>query len=307
MESAENGEKKSGKICEVSVVIVTYNSAECLEDCLESVVAQIGVAFEIIVVDNNSFDETTSVIQGKNCLVVENKENIGFGRACNIGFSKSTGKYVYFLNPDAQLEGDRCLEKMCQEMDKNPHWGIAGTKVLSMDGCTESAPAKKYPGENHVSRDFSKLPGAISWIIGASMIIHREIYQKLKGFDPDYFLYSEETDLCLRARENGFEIGYMEDVVVRHIGGKSESQSDPYDVACRKLRGLLTFRAKHYPQAECIDLAKRDLRRAFVRMAWNRMASILRPSTSKEWLKYRNYRGVWDTSRDYLSGIKKKT
>jgi len=175
-----------------------------------------------------------------------------------------------------------------------------------MDGHHESPPAKTYPGANAVSRDFSKLPGDIAWIIGASMIIRRDVYQKLQGFDPDYFLYSEETDLCLRARELGFEIGYMDGIAISHIGGKSESSSDLSDVAERKLRGLLTFREKHYSQADCIDLATRDLRRAFFRMIVNRSVAILTGRNSKAWGKYRNYRGVWMTSSHYLSEKKKK-
>jgi GT2 family glycosyltransferase len=293
-------------VCDVSVIIVTYNSEECIQECLESVLAQVGVSLEIIVVDNKSSDNTASKIEGKNCRVIENKENTGFGRGCNLGFSKSSGKYIYLLNPDACLVGENSLAEMCRIMDKNPKWGLAGAKVLSIDGQHESPPSKKYPGENAVSRDFSKLPGDIAWIIGASMIIRREVYQKLAGFDADYFLYSEETDLCLRARELGFEIGYIDGIAVSHIGGKSEGSSEPCDVAQRKLCGLLLFREKHYPQADCIDLAKRDLRRAFFRMIWNRSVAILRGRKSKEWGKYRNYRGVWMTSTRYLSGKKKK-
>lgn len=306
MESCVGTNDSLRGVYDISVIIVTYNSEECIQECLESVLAQKGVSFEIIVVDNKSSDDTAAKIEGKNCLVIANKENIGFGRGCNLGFSKSTGKYIYLLNPDACLVGENCLAEMCRIMDENPKWGLAGTKVLSMDGHHESPPAKTYPGENAVSRDFSKLPGDIAWIIGASMIIRRDVYQKLRGFDLDYFLYSEETDLCLRARELGFEIGYMDGIAVSHIGGKSESSSDPSDVAQRKLCGLLTFREKHYPQADCIDLAKRDLRRAFFRMIVNRSVATLKGRNSKAWGKYRNYRGVWMTSSRYLSEKKKK-
>lgn len=292
-------------MCDVSIIIVAYNSSECIGRCIESVLAQKGVSFEIIVVDNRSSDDTVSVIKRKKCLLVETHENIGFGRACNLGFTKSNGKYVYLLNPDACLAGENDLAEMCRIMDHNPQWGIAGTKVISMDGGDESHPAKKYPGEGAASRDFSKLPGDIAWIIGASMIVRRQVYQKLRGFDPDYFLYSEETDLCLRVRESGLQIGYLEEVVVRHIGGQSESLSDPCDVASRKLRGLLIFREKHYSPDDCRKLAKRDLQRVFFRMIWNGLAAFFKGRHSKEWQKYRNYMGVWRTSRDYLSSMQK--
>lgn len=306
MESCVGMTDSQRGVCDASVIVVTYNSEECIQECLESVLAQKGVSLEIIVVDNKSTDDTIAKIEEKNCRVIENKENIGFGRGCNLGFSKSTGRYIYFLNPDACLVGKNSLAEMCRIMDENLQWGLAGTKVLSMDGQHESPPAKTYPGANAVSRDFSKLPGDIAWIMGASMITRRDVYQKLQGFDPDYFLYSEETDLCLRARELGFDIGYIDGIEVSHIGGKSESSSDPSDVAERKLRGLLTFREKHYPQGDCIDLAKRDLRRAFFRMILNGSVAILKGRRSKEWGKYRNYRGVWMTSSSYLAEKKKK-
>ena len=133
------------------------------------------------------------------------------------------------------------------------------------------------------------------------MVIRRDIYLQLGGFDPEFFLYSEETDLCLRIRELGYEIGWMESVAIKHIGGESEKGTDPYDTTCRKLRGLLTFRTKHYAHRDCVFLANRDRRRAFFRMITNGFVALCKGRKSKEWEKYRIYRGVWETSRDYLN------
>ena len=286
---------------EISVIIVTYNSGRCIDACLESVLSQKGADFEVIVVDNASSDDTLSKVCHRDFLVVEGKENIGFGRACNLGVSRSKGKYICLLNPDAQLADKNSLAEICRQMEKNPQWGVAGTKVISNDGLSESPPAKNYPGEKYVTRDFSKLPGNISWVIGASMIIRQDVFAELEGFDSDYFLYSEETDLCLRARELGHEIGWMEEVTVSHIGGDSEREADPYHTSCRKLNGLLIFRDKHYPRVDCILLAKRDLRRAFFRMISNQILATFRGKGSKQWAKAREYRGVWETSRRYLA------
>jgi GT2 family glycosyltransferase len=289
---------------DISIIVVAYNSERCIGVCLDSILRQKGVCFEVIVIDNASADDTLQKLRKDRVSVIESKENIGFGRACNLGFSQTRGKLILLLNPDAELIGERDLRKICRNMEQHPRWGLAGTKVISHSGHLESPPALNYPGQKQVRRDFSKLPGDVAWVIGASMAIRRDVYQLLNGFDPDYFLYSEETDLCLRTRELGYEIGWMENVVVRHIGGDSENDVDPYDVSCRKLAGLLTFRDKHYARDECIVLAKRDLNRAGFRMISNRIQAFFKGNKSLNWAKYRTYRGIWETSKKYLDSNK---
>jgi GT2 family glycosyltransferase len=290
---------------DISVIIVTFNSAACIAACVESMLAQADVAFEIIVVDNASADDTLARLTKLNCRVIPSAENLGFGRGNNLGFAKSSGRYIYLLNPDARLVGKNSLAELCRRLDANPRWGMAGTAIYAADGKTESAPATEYPGARHVRRDFSKLPGGIAWIMGASMIVRRELYEKLGGFDPGFFLYSEETDFCLRLRELGFEIGHVREIAVSHIGGASEDLRDPYDVSARKLRGLLRFRQKHYPPDDCVFLAKRDLRRARWRMFWNGLFARLQPPRSKAWQKHRQYRAIYEVTREHLASRSK--
>lgn len=291
---------------DISVIIVTYNSANHIAACLPSVLAQRGVTFETIVVDNASSDQTLARLEAFDVNVITSPENLGFGRGNNLGFASSTGRYIYFLNPDARLVQPDGLAKLCAAMDANPPWGMAGTHILDPADHHESPPATEYPAQRHVRRDFSKLPGNIAWIIGASMVVRRELYEELGGFDPEFFLYSEETDFCLRLRELGFEIGYLSEVAVSHIGSASEDPRDPYEVSARKLRGLLRFRQKHYAPEDCIFLAKRDLHRARFRMLWNGLWARMQASPSKSSQKYRQYQGIWEVSRQYLASIKNR-
>lgn len=286
---------------DISIIIVTYNSADHIAACLRSVMSQSGVTFEIIVVDNASADTTLSQLAGFNVRVISSGENVGFGRGCNLGFGPSRGRYVYLLNPDARLEENDALAKLCWRMDANPQWGMAGTLVRSPAGTLDGPPAVEYPGQRHVHRDFSKLPGSIAWVMGASMVIRRDLYEKLGGFDPGFFLYSEETDFCLRLRELGFKIGHISEVTVSHIGGASEDARDPYDVSAQKLRGLMRFRQKHYAPADCVSLAKRDALRARFRMIWYGILARLQPAHSAAWQKNRRYRAIWEVSREHLS------
>lgn len=289
---------------DISVISVTYNSERCIADCVRSVRSQRGVEFEIVVVDNASTDNTLARLKALNCRVIASPENGGFGRGNNLGFAATSGRYVYLLNPDARLVETDALTNLCRLMDATPRWGMAGTMVRSSDGKPESPPAANYPGQRHVRRDFSNLPGKIAWVLGASMIIRRELYKKLGGFDPGFFLYSEETDFCLRMRETGFEIGHVPEISVEHIGGDSEDARDPYEVSAQKLKGLLRFRQKHYSPDDCLRLAKRDSRRARFRMIWNGLFARLQPPRSKSWQKQRRYRAIWEISRDYLKSRK---
>lgn len=285
----------------VSVVIVTYNSQDCIAACVASVLTQTGVTFEIIVVDNASADGTLARLKTLDVKTIASPENLGFGRGCNLGFAQATGRYVYLLNPDAYLVGNSSLADLCQAMDDHSAWGMAGTMVCDADGKIESEPQVQYPGQRHVSRDFSKLPGRIAWVIGASMFVRSDIYRELGGFDPDFFLYGEETDFCLRLRELGYEIGYVPEVTLRHIGGASSHGVDPYVVSVRKQKGILNFRRKHYAPEDVDYLTRRDLNRARFRALANSLLGLLQPAHSRAWEKSRRYRGIWETSRAFLS------
>ena len=286
---------------EVSVIIVTYRSAAQIVECLNSVFDQQGIAFEVIVVDNASNDGTADLVQryGREVKLLANAENRGFGRACNQGFAASTGELVYLLNPDAKVVGSDCLLRLKQVMNAHPRWGMAGTRILNEHG--QSFPSYSYPGQSKVQNNFDQLPGQIAWVLGASMVIRREVYSALNGFDPDFFLYSEETDLCLRLRKLGREIGYIENIEVRHIGGASEEGKDPHEVWVRKMRGVHLFWRKHYAPADVERLVRRDQARARLRMHLNHLLSNFSPEGSPRWQKWRRYQAIFETSRENLS------
>jgi GT2 family glycosyltransferase len=254
------------------------------------------VEHEILVIDNASNDETVRVVRGleANLTLIGNRENVGFGRACNQGFAISKGRYIYLLNPDAQIIGTRALATFCGAISEHEQWGMAGSRVVSATG-EEKSPAMTYPDQSHVRKDFSQLPGKIAWVVGASMMVKREVYGELGGFDPDFFLYSEETDFCLRLREHGYEIGLVEEAGVRHIGGASEIGRDPYEVWTRRSQGLHLFWQKHYPPLDVERLLRRNRFRARYRMLVNGWLAQLQPPKSSAWQKHRRYRAVWES------------
>jgi GT2 family glycosyltransferase len=287
---------------DVTVIIVTYNSAETIGECLNSVQAQTGVQNEIIVVDNASTDGTTEVVRNRGGAIrlFANQDNIGFGRANNQGFAASSGRYLYLLNPDAKLTHSNALVTLKTMLEHHLDWGMAGTRVISADRRKVGKPANSYPGQTHVHRDFSKLPGQIAWVVGASMFFRRQVFDSLGGFDPDFFLYNEETDLCLRLREKGYVIGYVDTVEVTHIGGVSERTNDPHQTALRRLAGLHLFWQKHYSKDDMIHLARLDQLRAAFRMIGHGLLAAFRPAGSPSQQKRQYYRALWISSSEFL-------
>jgi GT2 family glycosyltransferase len=285
---------------DVSIVTVTYRSADCIAECIASVLRQKGVAAELIVVDNASPDDTAKAVRSFSSRIqfVENRQNVGFGRGCNQGFAASRGRYVFFLNPDAQFVQDDGLAKMCKFMDEHPEAGMAGTSFLGKAGKC-SPPSTSYPAPRSARRDLEKLPGKIAWVIAASIIVRREVYEKMGGFDADFFLYSEDTDFCLRLRKLGYEIAYFPEVEVSHIGGQSESNQDPYEVWLRRANGIHLFWKKHFTPLEVATLIRRDKWRAGYRMTVYRLLSLVQAKHSNIWKKHRRYKGIWTSCRRF--------
>jgi hypothetical protein len=129
-------------------------------------------------------------------------------------------------------------------MDENPAVGLAGTKVVYPDGSMQETISLRYPGQKHATEELKGLPGGIACVLGASMIARADLIRAIGGFDEDYFLYGEDQELCLRIRQQGFEIGYIGEAVVRHIGGHSERASA--DRWRRKTLAEHIFYRKHY-------------------------------------------------------------
>jgi GT2 family glycosyltransferase len=289
---------------DVSVIIVTYQSASCIGDCLDAVLAQQGIDAEVVVVDNGSTDGTLDEarrLKAKQLRIIANTENLGFGKGCNQAFAGSQGKFIYLLNPDALLVEPDALVRLCQALDAHPEWGLAGTTLVGTDGTLAPAPETTYPGQLRAANDFATLPGKIAWVLGASMFVRRNVYDVLCGFDLDFFLYSEEIDFCLRLRKQGYEIGYVADVQVRHIGGASEDGRDPYEVWTRRTKGLHLFWSKHYASEDVARLVEFDAARARRRMRLNSLLARLLPAKSKPWQKMRRYQGIYETSLKFLS------
>jgi GT2 family glycosyltransferase len=235
-----------------SIVIVQWRTWDLLPDCLRSVAEQRGPSWELWLLDNEGNPcRTRELCQEFPWVQVLCFEaNLGFARACNRALPLCQGRYLYFLNPDTRLLGGNVLAAMRKYMEENPKVGIASTRLFSPAGAEEPVACLRYPGQKHLHGELGKLPGQVAAVLGASMVVRREVMDLLKGFDPDFFVYGEDFDLCLRARRLGWEIGVVREAQVLHLGGGSERSSSSEEFWERKLSAEYLFYAKHYfPEA----------------------------------------------------------
>jgi len=244
---------------EVSIVIVTYHSADVIGSCLDSIESAGSVSREVFVVDNASGDGTAELVRTKypSVQLIANDSNRGFSAANNQAIPLCRGRYLFFLNPDAELAGG-CLETAVRYMDENPRIGLAGTKVVNPDGSMQETISLRYPGQKHAADELKGLKGSIACVLGASMVARADLIRAIGGFDEDYFLYGEDQELCLRIRQQGFEIGYIGEAVVRHIGGHSERASASADRWRRKTLAEYLFYGKHYRPETIRRIARED-------------------------------------------------
>jgi GT2 family glycosyltransferase len=219
----------------LSIIIVNYNTKELTSRCIESIYSTFYGDFEIIVVDNNSVDNSARFLKGKfpRISIIENRENEGFGRANNKGVKVAQGEYVLLLNSDMIVQ-EQTIEECLKHIEKYPEIGALGCKLLNEDGSTQKS-VYYYTGEylgilkDNILLDKIKLfkPKEIKAIMGAFMLFRKEDFYKAGGFDPDFFLYSEELELCNRLLKLGKTMCYYTDAcaIHKHQGSSTDSKS----------------------------------------------------------------------------------
>ena len=232
----------------ISVIIVNYNTEELLAECISSLQSQQLYIYEIIVVDNASVDRSVAMVRERFPFVhlVALSENIGFGRANNLAFEKCSGKLLFLLNPDTRvLPG--CLGAIQHYMMEHPEVGMAGTAICDEKQVLQTTVHNEYPGSHYGGKLFSDLPGDVAWLLGASLVLRREVLEQIQGFDSDFFLYGEDIDLGLRIRKASWPLGYIPEARIIHLEGQSERTTPQEALFEKKMRAELLFYHKHYP------------------------------------------------------------
>ena len=261
---------------DVSVIIISFNTREVLRECLASVLAEsTHLRTEILVVDNASTDGSCDMVEASfpQATLIRSKINLGFGAANNLALEQATGRYFVLLNSDAFFQPG-ALATAVRHMDETPEAGLGGCRLVGRDGEPQPSSrcfhtvlgdaivltglAARYPHSRLFGRfdrtwaDMSR-PARVDWVPGAFTILRPEALRKVGAFDPAFFLYYEEVDLCLRFQRAGIPVWYWPDIVVVHIGGESSRQLKSLEFSPRaaqvvlwRMRSTLLYYRKHH-------------------------------------------------------------
>ncbi|MCK4884494.1 glycosyltransferase family 2 protein [Candidatus Bathyarchaeota archaeon] len=222
---------KSESCPSVSIVIVNFNGREFLRQCLLTLLDTDYPNYEVVVVDNASTDGSFAEIElsfgsDSRIKLVRNRENVGHSEGCNIGARIAKGRYIVFLDSDTEFKAENWLWELVKVMENDSTVGLAQAKlVLSedksrLDCVCVAVDALGTWAANYGSKE--EMLGETFEILAASSgccIIRREVFNQAGGFDADYFIYDDDTDLSLRARLLGYRILFVPSASVIHRGG----------------------------------------------------------------------------------------
>jgi hypothetical protein len=236
-------------VADVSVVVVTYRSRATIGSCLESLDEP--KPQSVTVVDNASDDGTASFVAERfpAVRVVELPANVGFGAAANVGIETAGTPYVVLLNPDARPVGD-ALATLTRCAASRADAAVVAPALVGDDGREQPSrvgyPSPFWTGGAAVTSFAARRSryGSEGFAVGAALLLDTRAFRDVGGFDPDFFLFYEEVDLCLRLEQAGRSIASCPDAVFRHAGGAS-TRLDWTESYRRQLAGHLRFVRKH--------------------------------------------------------------
>lgn len=302
---------------EVSIIIVSYNTRCMTLECLQSVYDQnVNIDFEVIVVDNASSDGSAEAIENEfpDVHLIKYPENLGFGQANNVASQHAKGEYLLLLNPDTVVF-DNAIGKLFFFAKKCGQEGIYGGRTLSGEGELDPTSCWRQPSLWSVFCYAAGLTALFkkniifdpesygSWkrdsqrevdiITGCFLMINKSLWDKLHGFSPEFFMYAEEADLCLRAARLGVHSLFCPDATIIHFGGASESVHA--DKMVKMLKAKIILIRKHWVSEIAQLLAVKLYRVAAFMRAWPAIFIYTNHESCLQW------RSIWKR-RDEWSG-----
>jgi len=248
----------------LSIIIISWNTADLLAQCLASIYAHPPQeTFEVLVVDNASTDDSVAMVHRRfpQVQVLDNQENTGFARANNQAIRRSRGEYLLLLNPDTNV-APNALQTLVEWLENHPQTGAVGPRTLNPDGTLQISayPAPTLMGELwrllHLDQfhpygvyamDTWPLdaPRQVDALLGACLLLRRQVIEQIGLLDEAYFIYSEEIDLCYRLQTAGWQLYWLPTATIVHYGGQS-TQQVAAEMFLRLYQGKLFFFRKHH-------------------------------------------------------------
>lgn len=251
----------------LAVVIVTHNSGTEIEACLRSVVGHTTPhPTEVVVVDNASIDGTADLVRRRFPVVqvIDTGSNLGFARANNLGAARSTGALILLLNPDTVVPAG-AIPRLIAELIRHPEAAIAGPRLVDGQGRTElsfgptispwgelrqklvgSMYDRGWPAAVRYVERLSRLPGERPWVSGACLLIRRDDWNAVGGFDERFFMYTEDVDLCRSLGRRGRATRFVPEVEVQHLRGRSAARNPETERLRRSSH--VAYYDKHLPR-----------------------------------------------------------
>ena len=260
---------------DLSICIVTHNAKSLLEECLESIYANThSIAFEIVLVDNDSRDGTSGMVSARfpHVRQIINDQNVGFIKANNQALKASNGRYVLWLNNDTVVMPG-ALDRLVVFMDAHPEAGICGPKVLNPDrtmqyqcrrgesrpwavisyflGLSKLFPKKKFFSQYLMTYKDENKSYPVAGVSGSCMLIRDEVIHQIGYLDERFFAYQEDADYCFQARQAGWLVYYVPDAEIIHYGGKGGSKIHPYRSVFEWHRSYYLYYKKNLAKDYC--------------------------------------------------------
>lgn len=308
---------------QLSVIILNYNVRYFLEQCVFSVQKALkGIDGEIIVIDNNSSDDSCAMMKEKfpNVRLIENKQNSGFPKGNNIGVAEAKGEYLCILNPDTVVAEDT-FSKILQSRFCNFDTGIIGCKLI--DGTGNFLPESKrgvptpwvaftkifglykfFPFSSWFNKYYAQhitenQSGKVDILVGAFMFMKRELYIKIGGFDENCFMYSDDIDLSYMVLKLGEENHYFHETSVIHYKGESTVRDGLYMKRFRE--AMEFFYNKHFKKAVIFNLMMQFGGFAFSVIKKNQQKNEKVKIDEYVFFSKSNFELDWDKKTTYLS------
>jgi GT2 family glycosyltransferase len=277
---------------EIDVVVVAYKSAATLRGCVEPLAAMPGV--HVTVVDNASPDDSVATIADLDVEIVRAPRNGGFAYGCNLGVARGSAPLILFLNPDARIDAPS-LDALAGALRTDPQAALVGPRILDDDGSLAWS-LRRFPRlrstfakalflhrlfprarwTDELVRDPAayEVASTPEWVSGACMLVRRDAYEAIGGFDEGMFLYCEDTDLCQRLWEAGHTVRFEPGALVRHVGGASSGAGETQPIAARsRVYYARKHRGRVAARMEAIGVALDE--------ATHAAAAVTRPATRR--------------------------
>jgi N-acetylglucosaminyl-diphospho-decaprenol L-rhamnosyltransferase len=226
----------------LALAVITHNSAADLRRCLPGqLAAAAAIGAPVVIVDNASVDQTAELLRsaaddGTDVTVYDMGRNAGYAAAVNAAFARAPGRDVMLLNPDVEVAGPEVILALAGMLEREPTVGVVAPRLVGDDGAAQPsarrfpslaamvgsvAPARRVPFlrrsyDRYTQPSIADRAVTVDWVIGAAMLIRRNAFEAVGGWDERFFLYIEDTDFCRRCARAGWDVVYMPSVVLRH-------------------------------------------------------------------------------------------